>query len=187
MMQNIGGPGPIKRRITSITFTRGVTTGRYARSSELCCSTSKLPLRPEPKPETSVILYACPIWSEALSVGTTKRILFPAYRLSALRRISGFKTVSDKAVLVLAKTIPIDRLADKIKSSRVPGTNSNYKSGGTFDFHAQMAEKFKGKVDISPCSGYNPLDEERTLRTDLLHNPVTNWSWLIQKVPAQIW
>ena len=26
------------------------TTGRYARSSELCCSTSKLPLRPEPKP-----------------------------------------------------------------------------------------------------------------------------------------
>ena len=42
------------------------------------------------------------------TVGTTRRILSSVYRLNAIRPISGFKTVSDEAVLVLAKTIPID-------------------------------------------------------------------------------
>ena len=35
---------------TRTAFTRGVTTGCYERSSELCCSTSKLLLRPESEP-----------------------------------------------------------------------------------------------------------------------------------------
>ena len=33
---------------------------------------------------TSIILYACPIWSEALSVGTTSRILSSVYRLNPI-------------------------------------------------------------------------------------------------------
>ena len=37
------------------------------------------------------------------------------YRLSAIRQISVFRTVSDEAVLVLAKTIPIDILADEMR------------------------------------------------------------------------
>ena len=36
-------------------------------------------------------------------------------RLSAIRRISGFRTISDEAVLVLAETIPIDILADEMR------------------------------------------------------------------------
>ena len=47
--------------------------------------------------------------------GATRRILSSVYRLCAIRRVSGFRTVSDKAVLVLAKTIPIDILADEIR------------------------------------------------------------------------
>ena len=35
--------------------------------------------------------------------------------LSAIRRVSGFRLVSDEAVLVLAKTIPIDILADEMR------------------------------------------------------------------------
>ena len=77
------------------------------------------------------------------------------YRLSAIRQISGFRTASDEAVLVSAKTMPIDILADKLSPARVSGANSDYKSGETKDFHAQMAvivrEQFKGKMDISPC------------------------------------
>ena len=35
--------------------------------------------------------------------------------LSAIRRISGIRTVSDDVVLILAKTIPIDILADAMR------------------------------------------------------------------------
>ena len=58
------------------------------------------------------MLYAHTIWTEALSVGTTRRKLPSVNRLSA---ISGFRTVSDEAVLVLAETILIDILADVMR------------------------------------------------------------------------
>ena len=64
---------------------------------------------------TYIMLYACPIWSEVLSVGTTRRILSSVYRLSAIRQISGFRTVSDEAVLVLAKTIARNTSVDEMK------------------------------------------------------------------------
>ena len=74
--------------------------------------------------------------------------------------------------------------------SRVPGTNTNYKSGGTNNFHAQMADKmgeqFKGKINISPCPRCNPLDKEQTLRAELLCNLVANCLWVLQEVPAQV-
>ena len=44
----------------------------------------------------------------------TRRILSLVYRLSAIRQISGFKTVLDEAVMVSAKSIPIDILDDEI-------------------------------------------------------------------------
>ena len=37
------------------------------------------------------------------------------YRLSVIRQISGFRTVSDEAVLILVTTIPIDILADEMR------------------------------------------------------------------------
>ena len=45
-------------------------------------------------------------------MGKIRRILFSVYRL---RQISGFRIVSDEAVLVLVKTIPIDILADEMR------------------------------------------------------------------------
>ena len=79
--------------------------------------------------------------------------------LNAIRRVSGFRTMSDEAALVLAKAIPIDILADEMRRiyfhhPEYPVTIGSYKSVGTKDFHAQMAvtmgEQFKGKMDISP-------------------------------------
>ena len=48
------------------------------------------------------MLHTCPIWSEELSMGTTRRKLSSVYRLRVIRQISGFR------FLVLAKTISID-------------------------------------------------------------------------------
>ena len=52
-------------------------------------------------------------------MGTIRRILSSLYRLRAIRRMSGFRTVSDEAVLVLAKVlakeIPINILADEMR------------------------------------------------------------------------
>ena len=56
----------------------------------------------------AIMLYACTIWSEALSVETIRRILSSVYRLSVFRQTNGFRTVSDEAVLILAKAIPMD-------------------------------------------------------------------------------
>ena len=89
-----------------------------------------------------------------------------------------------KYTIAKAKAIPIDILADEMKKdilppSRVTGTISSYKSKGTKDLHAQMAvtmgEQFKGKVDISPYLWCNSLDEEQSLRAELLRDPVPNW------------
>ena len=57
---------------------------------------------------TAIILYVCSVGSKALSVRTTRRIPSSVYCLSVIRRVSGFRTVSDEAVLVLVKTISID-------------------------------------------------------------------------------
>ena len=82
-------------------------------------------------------------------------------------------------------------MADILSPSRVSGTNGDYKSGGTKNFHAQMAltvgEQLKGKMDISPCPLYNPLVGERTLRAELLRDPVPNGLWVLQEVTTQIW
>ena len=64
---------------------------------------------------TSVLLYVCPIRSKALSVGTARMKLSSVYRQSTIRQISGFRTVSDEAILILAKTITIDILADEMR------------------------------------------------------------------------
>ena len=68
----------------------------------------------------SIMLYACPIWSKAFCVGTTRRKVSSAYSLSAIRQICGFITVSDEARLVLVKTIPIDILMDDMKRTYFP-------------------------------------------------------------------
>lgn len=59
----------------------------------------------------------------------------------SIRHISDFRAVSNKAVLIMTKTKPIDILADEMghSPSRVSRTNSSHKSVRTKDFHAQIA------------------------------------------------
>jgi len=64
----------------------------------------------------SVLLYAAPIWAKALHGNMSlRRKLAAPYRLSALRVISGFRTVSYDAALVLAGMIPVNILATEMR------------------------------------------------------------------------
>ena len=44
-----------------------------------------------------------------------------------------------------------------------------------------------GQVAAIKAALLLPLDEEQSLRAELLCDPVPNLSWVLQEVPAQIW
>ena len=56
---------------------------------------------------TSILLYGSPVWSRALDVISNKNKISAVYRMSALRVISAYRTVSDDAACVIAGAIPI--------------------------------------------------------------------------------
>ncbi len=56
----------------------------------------------------SVILYAAPIWIQALDTKSYAKPIITVHRLSAIRVISAFRTVSSDAAEVLASMVPID-------------------------------------------------------------------------------
>ena len=64
---------------------------------------------------SSVLLYAAPIWAGALATNECRRKLSSAYRLCAIRVISGFRTISDEAACVLAGMVPIDIIANEMQ------------------------------------------------------------------------
>ena len=64
---------------------------------------------------TSIILYGSPIWADAMDFETYRRSLISVYRLTALRVICGFRTVSNDATFVIAGMIPIELLAKERK------------------------------------------------------------------------
>ena len=64
---------------------------------------------------TSVLMYAAPVWADAVRMPTYLKIISSVYRLSALRAISGFRTISNDAALVLAEMLPVDILAREMK------------------------------------------------------------------------
>lgn len=74
----------------------------------------------------SVILYASPIWAGAMAVKCSRKKLSSTYRLSTLRIISGFRTISEEAAGVVAGLIPIDILASEMKRihDRKPGNKT---------------------------------------------------------------
>ncbi|KAH8332940.1 hypothetical protein KR074_012324, partial [Drosophila pseudoananassae] len=79
---------------------------------------------------TSVLLNAAPIWAASVRRHQgLKKKLGASYRLAALRVISGFRTISEEAALVLAGMIPIDILANETEeiyaSNRQRGRNSS--------------------------------------------------------------
>ena len=61
----------------------------------------------------SKLLYAAPVWANALQNHAIQKRLFSAQRSAALRIVSAFRTVSTSAVFVLARIPPIDLLAEE--------------------------------------------------------------------------
>ena len=61
----------------------------------------------------SKLLYAAPVWANALQNHAIQKRLFSAQRLVALRVVSAYRTISTSAVLVLASVPPIDLLAEE--------------------------------------------------------------------------
>ena len=61
----------------------------------------------------SKLLYAAPVWANALQNHAIQRRLFSTQRSVALRIVSTYRTVSTSGVLVLASVPPIDLLAEE--------------------------------------------------------------------------
>ena len=61
----------------------------------------------------SKLLYAAPVWANALKNHAIQKKLFSAQRLVALRIVSAYRTVSTSAVLVLASVPLINLLAEE--------------------------------------------------------------------------
>ncbi|XP_070144861.1 uncharacterized protein [Drosophila kikkawai] len=62
---------------------------------------------------TSTILYAAPIWADAMKTVSYSRQCKSVYRRCALRISSCFCTVSEEAALVVSGTVPIELLAEE--------------------------------------------------------------------------
>lgn len=63
----------------------------------------------------SVLLYGCEIWADSIRNECRRRILSTAQRTAALRVSSAYRTVSEVAILVISRVIPIDLLARERK------------------------------------------------------------------------
>ena len=63
----------------------------------------------------STLLYAAPVWEEALACESNRRRVNMTYRLVALRVCSAFRTISGEAACVIAGMIPIDILASETR------------------------------------------------------------------------
>ncbi|CAD7080110.1 unnamed protein product [Hermetia illucens] len=84
---------------------------------------------------SSVLLYAAPVWATALNNKVNCRKLGMAYRLSALRVCSAYRTTSGEAACVLAGMLPIDILAKE--SRRL--YDKTYAAGESSAFRRQLA------------------------------------------------
>lgn len=67
----------------------------------------------------SIALYAAPIWAEAMDKKTYRIGVDGAYRRSALRVISAFRTVSTDAALVIAGMMPLRMLVEIERRKRL--------------------------------------------------------------------
>lgn len=63
---------------------------------------------------SSILAYAAPVWAHAMTIQETRRKLASVHRLSALRVISGYRTISEDAALVIAGMLPIDIMAEEM-------------------------------------------------------------------------
>lgn len=73
----------------------------------------------------SIMLYAAPVWADAMAKATYVAAIKPTYRLSALRVASAFRTVSDAAILVIAGMPPIDLIARELQRIHTLGAEAS--------------------------------------------------------------
>lgn len=64
---------------------------------------------------TSVLLYGAPIWADALKNRMNRKKMESVYRVSLIRIISAFRTVSLDTACVIAGAIPVHLIADERK------------------------------------------------------------------------
>ncbi|GBP28855.1 hypothetical protein EVAR_24531_1 [Eumeta japonica] len=62
---------------------------------------------------TSVLTYGISFWADALEIQEAWRKAGPIYRQSALRVASAFRTISEEAVCVISRTLPLKVLAEE--------------------------------------------------------------------------
>nr|AMS38363.1 hypothetical protein [Bactrocera tryoni] len=67
------------------------------------------------KAMSSVILYAAPVWIQAMDIKAYAKQIIAVHRLSAIRVISAFRTISTDAAEVLASMPPIDIQGDELE------------------------------------------------------------------------
>lgn len=64
----------------------------------------------------SILLYGSEVWADTLHVESRRKVLARVQRTAALRVASAYRTVSEAAVLVISRSIPIDLLAAERKN-----------------------------------------------------------------------
>ncbi len=67
------------------------------------------------KASQSVMLYAAPVWAQALTHKIYAKMVISMFRLSAIRVASAFRTVSQEAVSIISGIMPPDIMALELK------------------------------------------------------------------------
>lgn len=61
------------------------------------------------------MMYAAPVWADAVNIKGLARKLEAVQRISTLRIVSAYRTVFGDAILVLVSILPVDLLAQERK------------------------------------------------------------------------
>ena len=67
------------------------------------------------KASQSVMLYAAPVWAQALTHKIYAKMVISMFRLSAIRVASAFRTISQEAVSIISGIMPPDIMALELK------------------------------------------------------------------------
>ncbi|KAH8265682.1 hypothetical protein KR026_001189, partial [Drosophila bipectinata] len=96
------------------------------------------------------ILYAAPIWAETMNTPSYMRGVDAVYRLGAIRVASGFRTVSDDAILVIAGMVPLKERARELKELKETRA-CNEGAGGTPNTAAKKDAKERSLTAWQDC------------------------------------
>ena len=135
---------------------------------------------------TLVLLYAAPVWIQALRTKEYKRRLSSIYRLRALRTISGFRTISDEAAIdILADEISRiykRRMMDQHDVNRIKRIKMEEKADGKL-----VGPYNKRQMGIKTDTDNSRLDTSKTRGMQLPSYAVPVWSWRLSQIPLPIW